>query len=62
MAGIITVTFSAGAHGDWQIKRVSSVAGEGLAASTSRKAAAMTGFGQGRKSVEAGQCRRSKGP
>jgi chlorite dismutase len=30
MAGIITVTFSAGAHGDWQIQRVASVTGEGL--------------------------------
>jgi hypothetical protein len=30
MAGIITVTFGAGARGDWQIQRVASVTGEGL--------------------------------
>jgi hypothetical protein len=30
MVGILTVTFSAGAHGDWQIERIASVIGETL--------------------------------
>jgi len=30
MAGILTVTFSAGAYGDWQIQRTTSVTGESL--------------------------------